>query len=105
MTATPRSELPPHPSTVLLPGEQTPCDGMTEEFFPEHDNWAATRLAPLCAGCRVRPECLEWALHVREHGIWAGTTEADRIAIRKRRGIRAVGPVNLKLRYQSGMEW
>ena len=35
----------------------------------------------LCAACPVRRECLEHALAVPErHGIWGGTTPAERVA-------------------------
>jgi len=37
------------------------------------------RAKQICADCRVRAECLEFALRVREpHGIWGGLTEAER---------------------------
>jgi WhiB family transcriptional regulator, redox-sensing transcriptional regulator len=33
----------------------------------------------ICATCRVRRECLEYALRTREsHGIWGGLSEAER---------------------------
>ena len=33
----------------------------------------------ICTQCRVRADCLEFALRVREpHGIWGGLTEAER---------------------------
>jgi WhiB family redox-sensing transcriptional regulator len=33
----------------------------------------------ICTQCRVRQDCLEFALRVREpHGIWGGLTEAER---------------------------
>jgi WhiB family transcriptional regulator, redox-sensing transcriptional regulator len=40
----------------------------------------------ICAGCRVRRECLEFALaHAQTHGIWGGTTPEDRQRDRRRR--------------------
>ena len=39
----------------------------------------------ICASCAVAPECLEYALKIREaHGIWGGTTELERRAISER---------------------
>ncbi|HYY45239.1 MAG TPA: WhiB family transcriptional regulator [Actinomycetota bacterium] len=39
----------------------------------------------ICAICDVRVECLEFALKWREvHGIWGGTTEAERRQILRR---------------------
>ncbi len=33
----------------------------------------------ICEQCGVRPDCLDFALRVREpHGIWGGLTEAER---------------------------
>ena len=33
----------------------------------------------ICRECPVQPECLDYALGIREpHGIWGGLTEAER---------------------------
>lgn len=40
----------------------------------------------ICRRCHLRPECLEWALHVGyEHGIWGGLSGKGRAAERRRR--------------------
>jgi len=40
----------------------------------------------LCAGCRVRVECLEYALVVQEpHGIWGGMNELERRRLLRQR--------------------
>ena len=37
----------------------------------------------ICARCRVRPECLRFALATREaHGVWGGTSEEERRRLR-----------------------
>jgi WhiB family redox-sensing transcriptional regulator len=37
------------------------------------------RAKSICAGCAVQPECLDYAMSIRElHGIWGGLTEAER---------------------------
>jgi WhiB family redox-sensing transcriptional regulator len=37
------------------------------------------RAKAICATCRVRIPCLEYALAIREpHGIWGGLTESER---------------------------
>lgn len=37
------------------------------------------RAKAICQRCPVRPECLEWALAIREpYGVWGGYTEAER---------------------------
>ena len=39
----------------------------------------------VCGRCRVRPECLSYALASRQvHGIWGGTSEEERQLIRER---------------------
>jgi WhiB family redox-sensing transcriptional regulator len=48
------------------------------------------RAKMICAGCRVRRECLEFALaHDQRYGIWGGTTAEDRQRDRRRRRRRA----------------
>jgi WhiB family transcriptional regulator, redox-sensing transcriptional regulator len=40
----------------------------------------------ICAGCRVREECLEFAMaHGLTYGIWGGTTADDRQRDRRRK--------------------
>jgi WhiB family redox-sensing transcriptional regulator len=37
----------------------------------------------VCQGCPVRAACLDWALrHDQAYGIWGGTTEEERRALR-----------------------
>lgn len=53
-------------------------------FYP----WTGTETAPpeiqrMCDGCKVRPECLAEALDHHEVGIWGGTTEAQRRAMKR----------------------
>lgn len=54
-------------------------------FFPERG--ASTREAKeVCAGCRVRDDCLEYALvEVITHGIWGGLSERERRRVRRQR--------------------
>lgn len=49
-----------------------------EAFFPEKGG--STRAAKIvCAGCDVRPECLNYALtHNERFGIWGGLSEKQR---------------------------
>ena len=40
----------------------------------------------ICAGCRVRTQCLEYALSVREsYGVWGGLNEYERRNLAARR--------------------
>jgi WhiB family transcriptional regulator, redox-sensing transcriptional regulator len=59
-------------------------------FFPVSARGPAqkqvARAKMICAGCRVREECLEFATsHVLTYGIWGGTTPQDRQRERRRR--------------------
>jgi len=54
-------------------------------FFPSWFSGAAREQAreakAICAICRVRRECLTFALRTGQlHGIWGGTTEDERAA-------------------------
>ncbi|EGG46991.1 MULTISPECIES: WhiB family transcriptional regulator [Streptomyces] len=40
----------------------------------------------ICRGCPVREQCLEWALETgQDIGVWGGTTELERRALKRRR--------------------
>ena len=57
-------------------------------FFPISATDPATRqiarAKTICAACRVRRECLAFALRTEQvHGIWGGTTEHERAAARR----------------------
>jgi WhiB family transcriptional regulator, redox-sensing transcriptional regulator len=61
-----------------------------ELFFPISDRGISAdqvRLAvAVCGRCRVRTECLRYALSSRQdHGIWGGFTEQERTAMIRRR--------------------
>ena len=49
-------------------------------FEKRHEKLAREAKAKaLCSRCPVRPECLEYALRLREpHGIWGGLNEMER---------------------------
>jgi WhiB family transcriptional regulator, redox-sensing transcriptional regulator len=70
------------PSLPLLP--EASCKGIFNAnlFFPESRE-QETKCLPIvraiCAGCPERKECLDYALREQiAHGIWAGTTPAQR---------------------------
>ncbi|MFJ4846728.1 MULTISPECIES: WhiB family transcriptional regulator [unclassified Streptomyces] len=47
------------------------------------------RAKAVCERCPVEEQCLQWALDSGQNpGIWGGTTEDDRRAIRRRRALR-----------------
>jgi WhiB family redox-sensing transcriptional regulator len=54
-------------------------------FFPS-DGVGVEIARRLCADCRVKELCLEYALEQRiDHGVWGGTSERERRRILKRR--------------------
>jgi WhiB family transcriptional regulator, redox-sensing transcriptional regulator len=58
-------------------------------FFPISSAGPAqrqiARAKMICAGCRVRRECLDFAVsHAQVYGIWGGTTPEDRQRERRR---------------------
>lgn len=54
-------------------------------FFPS-DGVGVDAARKICATCKVRESCLEYALEARiDHGVWGGTSERERRRILKRR--------------------
>jgi len=54
-------------------------------FFPLSESGQglaeAAQAKAICAGCRVRRQCLAFAVRTRQaHGIWGGLTERERYA-------------------------
>jgi WhiB family transcriptional regulator, redox-sensing transcriptional regulator len=53
---------------------------------------AVTQIAEakeICLTCPVRTSCLDWALrHYQDYGIWGGTTERERQALRSAVNVR-----------------
>jgi hypothetical protein len=55
-------------------------------FFPgEGYRGKYEEAAPICASCSVQLECLDWALDHEYHGYWGGTSERQRVRIRRDR--------------------
>ncbi len=74
-------------------GRVPACRGMSPVLFVGPDGGEdrsqrseRERKAKLvCAGCSLRPECLEWAIEHGEKGVWGGTNVEDRRVIKRRR--------------------
>ncbi len=64
--------------------------GEATDFYPpmhaerKHERLARERRAKsICAGCPVRIQCLEYAIHVDErYGIWGGLNQDERRLLR-----------------------
>ena len=53
-------------------------------FFPEKGDTSTQHQAiAVCRHCTVRWDCLEYGLRHSERGVWGGTTERQRIHIRR----------------------
>jgi WhiB family redox-sensing transcriptional regulator len=62
------------------------CTGIDPELFFPSRGESADPARAVCAGCPVRAECLDHALaNVEMFGVWGGTSERERRAIRRNR--------------------
>lgn len=48
----------------------------------------------LCRECRLQPACLDYALRHDVTGVWGGTTGAERVELRRRRGLPDPAPLS-----------
>ena len=62
------------------------CTGENQDlFFPERGG-STVKAKAICKECKVREECLEFAVERKERfGIWGGKSERERRAIRRER--------------------
>jgi WhiB family transcriptional regulator, redox-sensing transcriptional regulator len=76
--------------------ERLPCTTVDPDvFWPVATGGGADATAELkaktaeavriCRRCPARAECLAWAVKHERDGIWGGTTEGERAAMRRRR--------------------
>lgn len=59
------------------------CAADPELFFPRRGTMS-TKAKEVCAACPVRRECLEQAIETDAWGIWGGTSEEERRALKRR---------------------
>ena len=65
------------------------ADRPPEIFFPS-DGVGVEVARRICAECKVKEPCLEYALRNRiDHGVWGGASERERRRILKRRRLEA----------------
>lgn len=60
--------------------ESGACRGSENDLFfnPQYENAAKN----LCRSCKVRRECLAYAINRHEQGVWGGTNEEERRNLR-----------------------
>ena len=68
-------------------GHGAACAGMDpEKFFPFPPQTAEIEEAKaVCRQCPVKAACLAWALDNEDFGVWGGTSEDERRAMRRAR--------------------
>jgi len=73
------SILPPNPAPPDYWQERAACFGVDSDiFFPISEEEAGPALT-FCDSCRIKEECLAWALKNGErYGVWGGLTEQQR---------------------------
>jgi len=66
--------------------EYAACKGAPSEMFFDTSPAVQADARKICAGCRVRTECLEWALETeQQYGIFGGLTVRGRKQLQRRR--------------------
>jgi WhiB family redox-sensing transcriptional regulator len=80
MARAPQAQYPDFRAASVPCAETDP-----EAWFPEKGCRAEPVVFALCAGCPVAVRCREWGIEHQELGIWGGTTELERRAIRRDR--------------------
>ena len=81
--------------------EQANCLSLDPElFFPvgEMKKEIADSLQRICMNCPIMDQCLEYALHVKVSGYWAGTDEREREKLRR---FFHINPVRIDQQYKN----
>lgn len=84
--------------------EQANCLGVEPDlFFPDGAIAPTTekQLRRICMNCNIMDECLDYALRVKVVGYWAGTTDAQRVELRK---LLDIQPVRIDQEYKNTFE-
>jgi|TARA_B110000285_G_C14830205_1_gene470505 WhiB family redox-sensing transcriptional regulator len=70
---------------LFFPQEVEYADGTTHSSYTNLPTAKA-----ICGACPVAVDCLTYALKNHELGVWGGTTEDQRKALRRRNGISLI---------------
>jgi len=63
-----------------------------DDFYPPIGHLVTDEVKKMCNRCPVKKECLEHALYHEKYGYWGGTSENERIEMRRKRGIKYNAP-------------
>lgn len=78
-----QAELPPFASRNDLTCKSPDAD---PDLWFSRDQTNVDLAQGLCRICPIEAKCAEWAIRTRQpHGVWGGTTRADRIPSRRQR--------------------
>ena len=91
---------PDAPSLGEWPGRGLCVGEDPEVFFPSRGD-PSTGARGICAACRVRDDCLKYAIEADEFGIWGGLDQDERRNLRRRQR-RKAAPVCGKTRQTEG---
>mgnify|MGYP003336021954 FL=1 len=72
-------EVVPVPAQIQLFGL---CGGAEVDLFFREDVASQHKALSICAACPLQKACLSYALDNEEYGVWGGTTESQRAALR-----------------------
>lgn len=82
----------------LVTSEDPACIGMDATLFVGPDGevradreFREAEAKSVCRGCPLISECLDWAISNMEIGIWGGTNDDDRRALRSNRKVKING--------------
>lgn len=64
-------------------GQPPPCTAVPDAWWPAERGQADLAKA-VCRNCPVVAACFNWAVHNEPHGVWGGTTAAEREDLRAR---------------------
>ena len=66
--------------------KSAPCQSVDPElFFPDPTDMETLRSArKVCATCSAIKECLSFALQTNSQGVWGGTIDSERKAIKRK---------------------
>lgn len=76
------------------------CKGLTHLFFPsaaerpQARERRETAAKDVCASCKVRADCMDFAREQHEYGFWGGESEDERHAA----GFRLIAPIGVRAR-------
>lgn len=77
----PFDDYPPQPDWSQAACAHSGAGG--DEFFPERRGDHLTLARRVCSTCPIQAACLQYALDHDEEGLWAGTTQRQRRAMRR----------------------